>query len=259
MLIQRLPVSEPYAEASIVHNLVDLALKASESSFLDIIKAFSSLSLSIYSDDPRFSNNMVKQCLGIIPNLLNNNAPQILAAQTRLAHNLDQRPEFYPIYLQELLSLFEEKGIAIQNASIQSKHMKAEDLAEQLVSLLLPIDALLSHLDLDPRSNSSPDLVALFRKMWFLCTLFQFTAADGKDGSATEWRRPALSRIAAKTPALVFEEAHDPLVSDIEFNSSIRREYANNVSPSVDPSCAAHDVAVGYAKASWLAHKVSAV
>src|SRR6267154_5263613 len=65
MLIQRLPVSEPYAEASIVHNLVDLALKASESSFLDIIKAFSSLSLSIYSDDPRFSNNMVKQVPGL--------------------------------------------------------------------------------------------------------------------------------------------------------------------------------------------------
>ncbi|KAI0275884.1 atypical/PIKK/PI4K protein kinase [Russula aff. rugulosa BPL654] len=213
MLIQRLPVSEPYAEASIVHNLVDLALKASESSFLDIIKAFSSLSLSIYSDDPRFSNNM------------------ILAAQTRLAHDLDQRPEFYHIYLQELLSLFEEKGIAIQNASIQSRHIKAEDLAEQLVSLLLPIDALLSHTDLNPRSGSSPELVALFRKMWFLCTLFQFTAADGKDGSATEWRRPALSRIAAKTPALVFEEAHDPLVSDIEFNSSIRREYAHNVIP----------------------------
>jgi phosphatidylinositol 4-kinase len=59
MLIQRLPGSEPYAEAAIAHNLVDLALKASESSFLDIIKAFSSLNLSMYSEDPRFSNNMV--------------------------------------------------------------------------------------------------------------------------------------------------------------------------------------------------------
>lgn len=60
MLIQRLRISEPYAEAAIAHNLVDLALKAPESSFLDIIKAFSSLSLSMYSEDPRFSNNMVK-------------------------------------------------------------------------------------------------------------------------------------------------------------------------------------------------------
>ena len=195
----------------------------------------------------------------IMPNLLKNSSPQILAAQTRLAHDLDQRPEFYLIYLQGLLSLFEEKGIAIQNASIQNRLMKAEDLAEQLVSLLLPIDALLSHGDFNPRSGSSPELVALFRKMWFLCTLFQFTAADGKDGSATEWRRPALSRIAAKTPALVFEEAHDPLVSDIEFNSSIRREYAHNVSSSVHPSCAAHDDIEDYAKTSRLAQQVSTI
>jgi phosphatidylinositol 4-kinase A len=60
MLIQRLQISEPYAEAAIAHNLVDLALKAPESSFLEVIRAFSSLSLSKYSEDPRFSNNMVK-------------------------------------------------------------------------------------------------------------------------------------------------------------------------------------------------------
>ena len=108
--------------------------------------------------------------------------------------------------------------------------MKAEDLSDQLVSLLLPIDALLSHGDLNPRSGSSPEMVALFRNLWFLCTLFQFSVVDEKAGSATEWRRPALSRISAKTPALVLEEAHDLLVSDVEFNSSIRREYADSVS-----------------------------
>jgi phosphatidylinositol 4-kinase len=134
--------------------------------------------------------------------------------------------------LQELLSLFSDKGVAIQKASVQNRHMKAEDLSEQLVSLLLPIDALLSHADLNPRFGSSCELVALFRNMWFLCTLFQFTVADEKDGSATEWRRPALSRIAAKTPALVLEQAHELLVSDIEFNSSIRLEYTNSVRSS---------------------------
>jgi phosphatidylinositol 4-kinase len=65
MLIQRLQISEPYAEAAIAHNLVDLALKAPESSFLDVIKAFSSLSLTKYSEDPRFSNNMVKPFLSL--------------------------------------------------------------------------------------------------------------------------------------------------------------------------------------------------
>ena len=144
-----------------------------------------------------------------------------------------RRPQFYYIYLQELLSLFGDKGIAIQKASGQNRHTKADDLSEQLVSLLLPIDALLSHADFNPRFSSSTDLVALFRNMWFLCTLFRFTPADEadeKDGSATEWRRPALSRIATKTPAIVLEEANDLLVSDVEYNSCIRLEYAHSVS-----------------------------
>jgi phosphatidylinositol 4-kinase A len=172
---------------------------------------------------------------------------------------LYQRPELYYIYLQELLSLFGDKGIAIQNASIQNRHMKAEDLAEQLVSLLLPIDALLGHVDLNPRFGSSSELVALFRDMWFLCTLFHLTVPDEKDGSATEWRRPALARIAAKTPALVLEEAHDLLVSDIEYNSSIRLEYAHSVSSFAGSSCAGHDGVVGYAKTSQFSQQVPTV
>lgn len=173
-----------------------------------------------------------------------------MAAQTRLAQELHQRPEFYHIYLQELLTLFGDKGVAIQNASTQNRRIKADDLSEQLVSLLLPIDALLNHSDLNPRFGSSTELVALFRNMWFLCTLFQFTAADEKDGSATEWRRPALSRIAAKTPALVLEEVHDLIVSDVEFNSSIRLEYAHNVSMFLGLSYPAYDGVLGFVESS---------
>lgn len=44
-------------------------------------------------------------------------ASQVLAAQTRLAQELHQRPEFYDIYLLELLTLFRDKGVAIQNIS----------------------------------------------------------------------------------------------------------------------------------------------
>ncbi|KAI0046132.1 atypical/PIKK/PI4K protein kinase [Auriscalpium vulgare] len=211
MLVQRLRSVEPYAEAAIAHNLVDLALQAPEASFIDIIRAFSSLSLSANSDDPRFSNNM------------------ILAAQTRLAQELHHRPEFYDLYLNELLSLFGDKGVAIQNASVQSRPVKAEDMIEQLVSLLLPIDALLSHADYHPEMRASAELVSLFRNMWFLCTLFRFSVPDDKEVSATEWRRPALSRIAVKTPPLVSEAAHDSLMSDVEFNSSVRLDYAHNV------------------------------
>ncbi|TFY82561.1 hypothetical protein EWM64_g1445, partial [Hericium alpestre] len=211
MLIQRLRAAESTAEAAIAHSLVDLALTALEPSFTDIIRAFSARNLSANPDDPRVSNNM------------------ILAAQTRLAQELHKRPEFYDLYLGELLSLFGEKGVAIQNAAIQNHHAKTEDMIGQLVSLLLPIDALLSHADYNPQNTASSELVIQFRNMWFLCTLFQFTVPEEKGMSPTEWRRPALSRIATKTPSGVSEEAHDSFVSEVDYNSSIRLDYAHTV------------------------------
>lgn len=61
MLLQRLRSAEPTVEAAIAYNLVDLALEAPESSFADIIKAFSIINRSANTDDPRFSNNMVSR------------------------------------------------------------------------------------------------------------------------------------------------------------------------------------------------------
>jgi len=103
-------------------------------------------------------------------------------------------------------------------------------MIEQLASLLLPIDALLAHEDFVPTNNASPALVSLFRKMWFLCVLFHFTVDDEKEATAMEWQKPALARIAAKTPAMVLEESHDSVASDVEYNSVIRQEYAHTVS-----------------------------
>lgn len=59
MLLQRLRAADPTMEAAISYNLVDLALSAPESAFVDIIRAFSSINRSANPDDPRFSNNMV--------------------------------------------------------------------------------------------------------------------------------------------------------------------------------------------------------
>ena len=59
MLLQRLRSAEPTVEAAIAYNLVDLALEAPESSFMDIIKAFSIINRSANRGDKRFSNNMV--------------------------------------------------------------------------------------------------------------------------------------------------------------------------------------------------------
>ncbi|CAK5277296.1 unnamed protein product [Mycena citricolor] len=210
MLLQRLRSAEPTVEAAIAYNLVDLALFAPESAFVDIIRVFSVINRSANPDDPRFSNNMV------------------LAAQTRLAQELDRRPELYEIYLVELLTLFADKGVAIQNLKIANHHVKTDDMIEQLASLLLPIDALLSHDDFNPHLKAETTIVSLFRNMWFLCILFGFTS-DDEEALAMAWQRPALSRIAVKTPATVMEESHDSVASNVEYNSVIRQDYANTI------------------------------
>jgi phosphatidylinositol 4-kinase len=212
MLLQRLRFAEPTVEAAIANNLVDLALAASEGSFRDIIRAFSAINRSANPDDPRFSNNMV------------------LAAQTRLAKEIHRRPEFAMIYLTELLALFGDKGVAIQNIAATNQQVKTDDMVEQLASLLLPIDALLNHPSFDEATiaNLSAETTALFRNMWFLCSLFQFTAADG-EGSAMQWQRHALLHIAVKSPSIVSEEARESLSGDIEYNAVIRQEYAQHV------------------------------
>ncbi|KAJ7172099.1 hypothetical protein C8R46DRAFT_1258016 [Mycena filopes] len=210
MLLQRLRSAEPTVEAAIAYNLVDLALSAPESAFIDIIRMFSVINRSANPDDPRFSNNMV------------------LAAQTRLAQELDRRPELYEIYLVELLTLFADKGVAIQNLKISNHHVKTDDMIEQLASLLLPIDALLAQEDFSPQLKAEPTIISLFRNMWFLCILFGFTSSEAED-SAMEWQKPALCRIAAKTPSTVLEESHDSVASNVEYNSVIRQDYAQTI------------------------------
>lgn len=107
-------------------------------------------------------------------------------------------------------------------------------MVTQLASLLLPIDALLNHSDFPPPSNASPNVVTLFRNMWFLCVLFQFTIpSDQRQRSAMDWQQPALARIAMKTPPLILEEAQDTIVSDLEYNTVIRQEYIETVSAGI--------------------------
>lgn len=104
---------------------------------------------------------------------------------------------------------------------------QTEDMVEQLGSLLLPIDALLSQPDFQLDADVPSGVVTLFRNMWFLCSLFRFTT-DDKNHSALEWQRPALTRIAMKTPPIVME-TNDTIVSDLEYNTVIRQEYVETV------------------------------
>jgi phosphatidylinositol 4-kinase len=165
---------------------------------------------------------------------------------------MGRRSDLYDVYLAELLALFSDKGVAIQDAAVSERHGKVsyglppsdtfineedirqtEEMMEQLASLLLPIEALLDHADFSPHLNS--ELMIPFRNMWFLCILFHFTASGEekeREKSAMTWLLPALGRIALKTPCFVLESVPDA-PSDMEYRTVVRREYAHSVSASV--------------------------
>lgn len=83
-----------------------------------------------------------------------------------------------------------------------------------------------------PNTEKAPELVGLFRNMWFLCILFRFTTDSGD--LCRRAQREALSHISTKTPPLVREEEQDYVTSALEFNSVIRHDYAQNVSYFID-------------------------
>lgn len=103
-------------------------------------------------------------------------------------------------------------------------------MVDQLGSLLLPIDALLTQPDFNPCEKTSPETVTLFRNLWFLSVLFRFTNPEERGQPTAEWQVSALTRIAVKTPPIVLEEVPDFVTSNLEYNTIIRQEYAQAVS-----------------------------
>ncbi|KZT60454.1 hypothetical protein CALCODRAFT_119134 [Calocera cornea HHB12733] len=205
MLLQRLRSAEAAVEASIVYSLVELALRAPSKAFEDIIKALSAINRSSNPEDPAFSNNMV------------------LAAQTRLAQELHKRPDYYEAYLLELLTLFADKGVAIQTTAASGKeHTASQDVISELAALVLPIDALLSQADILKKIDEATDLTRYFRNFWYICVLFRFTDSSPK---INEWQRAALLRIAKQTPNLVAEGAADFVSGELEYDVVLRKDY----------------------------------
>jgi len=220
MLLQRLRGADAITEASIASHLVPLALRAPDSVLLECIKAFSAISRSANPEDPGYSSNAV------------------LAAQTRLARGFSKKKVATGrVFLEELLSLFVDKGSQIQNQSVSRQTKEVEkDLAgrvsgmtSELAALLLPIDATLANPALAIEAEPSQDLVASFRNMWLLSTLLGLT--NPASPHMTETTTSALGRIAVKTPALVMEEEKDFVSSVLEYNSLFRRDFAQAVSP----------------------------
>lgn len=141
-----------------------------------------------------------------------------MAAQLSLAKRLSERPEYYQLYLNSLLSLFIENGNSIQRSMTKNKRENEYPLAQKLGNLLPVISALLEHENFNSHLKPNEETVALFRNMWFHCVLFGFVT---ESMWLREWHSSML-QIAKKTPVLVIESATNYLESDLEHNSVLR-------------------------------------
>ncbi|KAI8996972.1 hypothetical protein BDB01DRAFT_769342 [Pilobolus umbonatus] len=200
MLSHRRKQLTPQATVSLTMKLVDLALVGPKEVFIDIINLFAT-----YNSEALFSDN----------NLLNTS---ILASQLSLAKRLKERPEYYQLYLNNLLNLFIENGNAIQRTISKSKKEHEYPLATKLGMLLPVISALLEHDNFNPHLVSHEETVSLFRNLWFLCVLFGFVT---ESMWIREWHS-AMLQIAKKTTILVTENATNYLETDLEHNSVLR-------------------------------------
>ena len=228
LLLQRLRGVDLVTEATIVTNLVPLALVGSDADLIHVYHALSQISRSSHPEDPRLSSNAV------------------LAAQTKLARGLGTRIDLADGYLVDLLTLFADKGtqtqmIAMAPAGFDSRdkekhaHLQLDsearvgDMRAWLAALLVPISALLSHSHYHPDKSAPSELVAHFRNLWFLCVVFELSGQTGRK-RISEHETNALSIIAEKTPTLVLESANDYVASDLEYNSILRKDFAASVS-----------------------------
>lgn len=254
MLLQRLRKSEPSLEAAIAYNLVDLAIPASAEVVLDIAKSYSYLSMSVMTTDPSsdrqnsVSTSQARRCYSS-----ECYHSQILAAQTRLAHELEDRPDQLRAYLRVLLSLFNDLGTAIQVNASTHNHLPVcvycrirridtyrmlilslyqnPDHLRHLSGLILPIESLLSHSQLSPHIQPNPETANLFQDFWLIVALFRL--CDSEVSYMNEWKSAGLVRIAAKTPVFVTEEAQDYISSNLEYNRVLRKDYVEHVRSSL--------------------------
>ncbi|RXK35906.1 phosphatidylinositol 4-kinase [Tremella mesenterica] len=226
MLLQRLRGVDFIIEATIAISLVPLALASNNSDLVDVYRAFSQISRSAHPEDPRMASNAV------------------LAAQTTLAKGMSERLDCADGYLVELLTLFADKGTQTQMIAMapygfdtrdkeKLAHLKEDsearvsDMKSWLAALLIPISSLLSHSNYNPSKSPSPELVSHFRNLWFLCVAFNISSWKHKKLSDHE--QNALNIIAEKSPALLLESMTDYVASELEYNSVIRKDFAQSI------------------------------
>ncbi|KAI8148722.1 hypothetical protein BJV82DRAFT_642239 [Fennellomyces sp. T-0311] len=210
MLVMRRKSLSIASTASLTSKLVDLALVSPPSVFGDILHFFSTLSREALTID--------NKQLTTAQHVLTFHAMQINNAQLNLASRLSAKPDYYQIYLLNLLTLFVENGNTIQRTMTKNKKEAEYPLASKLGMLLPVLRTLLEHEDFNPHLDPSEEAVSLFRNAWFHCVLFGFVT---ESVWIREWH-DSLLVIAKKTPVLVTESATNYIESDLEYNSVLR-------------------------------------
>ncbi|KAI9022175.1 hypothetical protein CLU79DRAFT_815895 [Phycomyces nitens] len=183
-----------------VKKLVELALVSPRNVFEDIIHLISTLSFEAFN-----SND------GIL-------ATTILEAQSDLAQKISSVPEFYDLYLINLLTLFVTIGNEIQRKGNSINREKGTPLTSSLGRLLPVLATLLNHKDFHSPLMATEEVILLFRNFWFLCVIFGFVV----NRTWTRKWNESLHIIAFKTPILAIQSTTEQLESDIAFNSVLR-------------------------------------
>ncbi|KAL8284182.1 hypothetical protein RQP46_004931 [Phenoliferia psychrophenolica] len=204
MLLQKRTGTNTLVDGAIMFELAELGGLVDLSTFKDIAKAFSDVSKA-----PASADGM---------------SQAVLAAQTKLATSSGSRKELHSAFIVELLSLFVDTGMAAK-----AKGQSNTERTQALLSLIPVLDAFFTSAKLDPRRKIDVVEVALFRNMWYLCSLSGFLSTPSR---IADWQRAALVRIAVQTPCLVADARHDFIETEVEFSTILRRA-SHVLSPDV--------------------------
>ncbi|PWN24131.1 hypothetical protein BCV69DRAFT_280033 [Microstroma glucosiphilum] len=227
MLLQRLRSADDESEAAILWNIVPLALAGPKSSFVDVIRALTSVSRSAISGGANRRTGAAIQAaqFKLAQGLGALKEDEDRSTQSKSQEGSEEDEDRFAtsgrkqLYLIELLQLFTEKGLAFQGSKGGSRSEQSEVSAD-LAGLLPAIAAVLSHNDINPQLNPTLEEVSLFRNMWFLSVIFGFADAAPESSIAD-----SLATISMKTPTLVPETAVNYLESDLQYNSVLRADF----------------------------------
>lgn len=144
-----------------------------------------------------------------------------MKARNFLAWNIKSDSALYGLYLVHLLESVVSKGDAQNHGHVH--YTEFEMAAKEVGQLIPPLAILASRTDLAHDTFVEEDILALARDAWFNIVVHAYTAASEPD---TRYGRE-LKALAVHLRPLVTDNGLDPLESDIELNTVLRRGMTN--------------------------------